>query len=74
MILCLCEGISDREIQKLICSGAGSVKAISKICGAGTGCGLCRPYLRAMLKKHKNSAKLNALDSLETYAIKPANS
>jgi bacterioferritin-associated ferredoxin len=42
MIVCLCEGISDREIRRTIRSGANTLAKVSNACGAGTGCGTCK--------------------------------
>jgi bacterioferritin-associated ferredoxin len=49
MIVCVCEGVSDREVAQAIEEGAASVKAIRQACGAGRGCGQCRQMLRSML-------------------------
>jgi len=41
MIVCLCYGKSEREVDAAIQSGADSVEAVGDRCGAGTGCGMC---------------------------------
>jgi len=45
MIVCLCKGVSDRDIARAIEAGADSVEAITTCTGAGSGCGRCRPGL-----------------------------
>jgi len=42
MILCICQGVSDRTVRLAVLNGAGSVDAIGDHCGAGTDCGSCR--------------------------------
>jgi bacterioferritin-associated ferredoxin len=49
MILCLCEGVSDRTIRAVARDGADSVREVGRRCGAGTGCGMCRRDIRAVL-------------------------
>ena len=45
MIVCHCFCVSDREIRGCVREGATSVAEIGKACGAGTGCGGCRPEI-----------------------------
>ncbi len=56
MIVCLCEGVSDRAIQTTIEGGAKSVEAIGESCGAGTGCGSCHQALKHLLAKQGDKA------------------
>ena len=51
MIVCLCKGVSDRQVRQAIGEGHTSLKAIARRCGAGTGlnCGACHESLRAMI-------------------------
>lgn len=41
MLLCLCHGVSEREVERVIAEGADSVEAVGGRCGAGTSCGAC---------------------------------
>ena len=41
MIVCLCHGVRDRDIDEVIDRGAATVDDIGEMCGAGTGCGAC---------------------------------
>jgi bacterioferritin-associated ferredoxin len=46
MIVCLCRGVSDREIDEAVRRGARSVDEVSRECaGAGDCCGTCRPLI-----------------------------
>jgi bacterioferritin-associated ferredoxin len=42
VIVCLCYGISDRQIEQLADNGACTVEQITKCCGAGGDCGSCK--------------------------------
>lgn len=50
MYVCLCHAVTDRKIRKAIARGATSVDEITRACGAGSGCGGCRPELDALLR------------------------
>jgi bacterioferritin-associated ferredoxin len=49
MIVCLCAGTPESVVRTLIARGADHVEAITAGCGAGGGCGACRPMLEQML-------------------------
>ena len=50
MIVCVCKGVSDRQIRNLICQGAASVHAVGRGCAAGTDCGACVQQIRCMIE------------------------
>lgn len=50
MIVCICKGISDREIRRRVRDGCGSVGALGRACRAGTDCGACATQLVAMVR------------------------
>jgi bacterioferritin-associated ferredoxin len=49
MLVCLCRGVSDREVQRAILRGASTLKEVARACGAGLDCGSCRDLLRSLL-------------------------
>ena len=42
MIVCLCRGVSERDIRRVVGAGANTAEAIAAACGAGGDCGACR--------------------------------
>ncbi len=50
MIVCLCEGVTSREIDAAIRAGATTVRSVARTTGAGTNCGSCACDLKAMLR------------------------
>ena len=48
MIVCVCRGASDRDVNRAIDRGASSVADLQR-CGIGTECGSCHNLLRKML-------------------------
>ena len=52
-IVCHCEAVRERTIQRAIRHGAMTVEDIQVECGAATRCGGCEPAVRAMLADHR---------------------
>jgi len=51
MIICICENVSDRALEREIDAGARTVREIRKACGAGGNCGSCVCDLKKMLAR-----------------------
>lgn len=50
MIICICRGASDKQIDRAIDAGAGSLRDLQR-CGIGDQCGSCHNALRGMLAR-----------------------
>ncbi|MFZ2492104.1 MAG: (2Fe-2S)-binding protein [Thermoanaerobaculia bacterium] len=50
MIVCICRGVSDREVRSAIDRGASSLLDLMR-CGIGDQCGSCHHSLRMMLSE-----------------------
>lgn len=55
MILCLCRGVSDREVAEVVERGAISVSDVKRQCGAGAECGMCIADIQACLQNRRCS-------------------
>jgi bacterioferritin-associated ferredoxin len=51
VIVCLCHGVRDRDLDAAIADGAGTVEEVGRACGAGTGCGTCIPDVEDRLAR-----------------------
>lgn len=51
MIVCLCTGSSERDIQRAVDGGARSLSDIGEACRAGLDCGGCRTALLGILQR-----------------------
>jgi bacterioferritin-associated ferredoxin len=49
MVVCHCAAVNDRAIRAEIAAGALDADALAERCGAGGGCGQCRPVIEAIL-------------------------
>lgn len=57
MIVCLCEGLNDKQLRATIRDGASSVREIRKACGAGGTCGSCVCDLKDLLADERPEAQ-----------------
>ncbi len=57
MIVCLCEGVPARQVEKAIECGAQSLDQIERACGAGGDCGSCHEYLKRMLAQKPQASR-----------------
>ena len=49
MIVCHCNGVSDRAIRRTVRSGAVTADLVANECGAGACCGGCREAVEEIL-------------------------
>ena len=56
MYICLCHGITDRDIRAAIEDGAGSMRDLRACLGVATQCGKCACHVRAILDEEKACA------------------
>jgi bacterioferritin-associated ferredoxin len=50
MILCLCRGVSERDVVEVVERGASTLAEVRRQCGAGTDCGSCVADIKAQLE------------------------
>ena len=61
MIVCLCEGLSEKALRAQVRQGACSRFELSRATGAGTHCGACKCDLKEIVR-----SELGALDNEAT--------
>jgi len=50
MYVCLCRGITEKQVVKKIAEGVNSVAGLQQELGAGVDCGKCCDYMQEMLR------------------------
>jgi bacterioferritin-associated ferredoxin len=60
MIICLCANVSEQELRTTIADGASTVKEVGRRCGAGAGCGACKPMIRECLREAREAVQREA--------------
>jgi bacterioferritin-associated ferredoxin len=69
MIVCLCANVSERELVATIGAGATTVKEVGRRCGAGAGCGACKPLIRECLSRCREAAVQEVTVSVATVGV-----
>jgi bacterioferritin-associated ferredoxin len=49
VIVCICRGVSDRQVRLAVLTGAGSLREVAASCNAGRGCGACHEQIKEMI-------------------------
>ncbi|MCO5099636.1 MAG: (2Fe-2S)-binding protein [Burkholderiaceae bacterium] len=52
MIVCICRGVSDREIRAVVSQGASSFAEVRAELGTGECCGKCSRQVRELIDEH----------------------
>lgn len=58
MYVCLCKGITDRQIKAAIDNGASSIGKLRKALGVASQCGKCSSMTREILDEALNEAPM----------------
>ncbi len=58
MYVCLCKGITDRQIKAAIDDGANSIKQLRKALGVASQCGKCSVMTRELLDEALNDTPM----------------
>ena len=65
MIICQCNGISDRAIRKAVRNGASKRSDVVRACTAGMACGGCAPAIDEIIKAERERTARPGLSALE---------
>jgi bacterioferritin-associated ferredoxin len=49
VIVCICRGVSDRQVRLTVLNGASTIKEVAAQCQAGRGCGACHEQIEGMI-------------------------
>ena len=58
MVVCICKGLSDNAIHRVVRSGAETVSDIGDACGAGTDCGTCHGALEELITESRITGRI----------------
>ena len=65
MIICQCNGVSDRTIRKVVRDGASSRNDVVRTCMAGRACGGCVPAIDQIIEAEQERIVRSGLTVLE---------
>ena len=60
MLVCQCNGVSDRAIRRAVRKGAQTTEDVGFACGAGPCCGGCIPLIEKLIR-HESSRREQSL-------------
>jgi bacterioferritin-associated ferredoxin len=49
VIVCICRGVSDRQVRLAVLNGATTIREVRAMCDAGRGCGTCHEQIEGMI-------------------------
>ena len=57
MLVCHCNGVSDKTVRRVVREGAQSISEVGRACGAGTCCQGCGPTISRIIdhESHRQS-------------------
>jgi bacterioferritin-associated ferredoxin len=58
MIVCVCRGVTDRELARAIGQGCRSLDDVARCTGAGTGCGTCHASIKERLEHRPTALRM----------------
>ena len=56
MIVCVCRGVSERQVEAVVAEGATTVDQVARACRAGTDCGACRFMVAEIVEAARGAA------------------
>jgi bacterioferritin-associated ferredoxin len=56
MLVCHCNGVTERRVRAAVQSGACTLRDVARSCGAGASCGGCRPEIARILSQEAAGA------------------
>jgi len=65
LIVCHCQGVSDRSIRQAVREGARSVRQAARVCRAGRMCGGCRPVICEIISSESSESAPATLGHVE---------
>ena len=66
MLVCICNGISEKDIRGAIHEGASGYKQVRDHLGVGSCCGQCVSYAKDLVKDTVSQLQLSKINQLAT--------
>ena len=60
MYVCICNGITDKEIRKAVASGAGSLEELHDRLGVASQCGSCAEHAMSLIEDASDAPIVNS--------------
>lgn len=63
MYVCMCHGITDRQIREAVCEGVASIRELTAELGVASSCGRCAPYAQQVLDETLTAVQVPQLNA-----------
>ncbi|HAI58428.1 MAG TPA: bacterioferritin [Xanthomonadaceae bacterium] len=57
MYVCVCNGVTDRDIQRAVDEGCDSLESLASRTGCGSTCGCCREYAAEAITQARTQSR-----------------
>jgi bacterioferritin-associated ferredoxin len=57
MYVCICEAVTEKDIQRTLDGGCNTVECVASSCGAGGSCGSCQGRIQRMIDARRGRRK-----------------
>ena len=68
MLVCHCNGVSDRTVRRVVREGAQNVAEVGRACGAGTCCQGCGPAISRIIRHESHRQAKTSIANVEPLA------
>jgi bacterioferritin-associated ferredoxin len=68
MLVCHCNGVSDRTVRRVVREGALTVGEVGRACGAGTCCQGCSPTINRIIRIESHRQAQSTESEAQTLA------
>ena len=72
MVVCLCQGVSEKHVRRAIEGGAQSRREVTRACGAGGVCGGCHSTIAEMIRDCAGNAPAGLSEARPVATCAPA--
>ena len=72
MLVCHCNGVSDRSVRRVVREGALTVAEVARACGAGTCCQGCSPTINRIIRIESHRQARVGEDGAQPVANSPS--
>ena len=71
MMVCQCNGVSDRTVRRTVQAGASTVGQVARGCGAGASCGGCERAIRQIIRSEGQDPEVGNLPPIVSLPAAP---
>jgi len=63
MYVCMCHGVTDKQIRQAVCDGAASMRELRQELGVASDCGRCAQFAKQLLDETLSGSQVRRLNA-----------